>query len=204
MAGKLAQKSAITLRGSTDIVAEFFSYGINSILYQRGIYPPETFSRCQKYGLTLLVTTDDTLKKYLAEVLAQIKEWLYSMTVQKLVVVIKSVDTAEVLERWQFDIECDKSAKDPGAKPREKSETDINKEISAVIRQITATVTFLPLLETACVFDLLVYTDKDLDVPDSWGESGPQFISNSEEVRLRSFTTTIHKVDAMVCYKKDD
>jgi mitotic spindle assembly checkpoint protein MAD2 len=51
-------------------------------------------------------------------------------------------------------------------------------------------------------FDLLVYTDKDVEVPESWGEDGPQFITNSEEVRLRSFTTSIHKVDAMVAFKK--
>lgn len=51
-------------------------------------------------------------------------------------------------------------------------------------------------------FDLLVYTDKDLEVPAKWGEDGPQFIANSEEVRLRSFTTSIHKVDAMVAFKK--
>ena len=30
----------ITLKGSTDIVSEFFTYAINSILYQRGLYPP--------------------------------------------------------------------------------------------------------------------------------------------------------------------
>ena len=48
-------------------------YGINSILYQRGIYPPETFTRVQKYGLTLLVTTDEALKAYLGEVLGQVK-----------------------------------------------------------------------------------------------------------------------------------
>lgn len=48
-------------------------YGINSILYQRGIYPPESFTRVQKYGLTLLVTSDDKLKDYLNPVIAQIK-----------------------------------------------------------------------------------------------------------------------------------
>ena len=51
------------------------------------------------------------------------------------------------------------------------------------------------------VFDILVYTDKDLEVPNEWGESGPGIISNCEEVRLRSFTTTIHKVEGMVTYK---
>ena len=53
-------------------------------------------------------------------------------------------------------------------------------------------------------FDVLIYTDKDAEVPTSWGESGPHFVANSEEVRLRSFTTTIHKVDAMVAFKKTD
>lgn len=49
------------------------AYGINSILYQRGIYPPETFTRVQKYGLTLLVTTDPELKNYLNNVVEQMK-----------------------------------------------------------------------------------------------------------------------------------
>lgn len=31
------------------------------------------------------------------------------MTVQKLVVVVKNLDYGEVLERWQFNVECDKS-----------------------------------------------------------------------------------------------
>ncbi|XP_029458115.1 mitotic spindle assembly checkpoint protein MAD2A isoform X1 [Rhinatrema bivittatum] len=195
-------RSGITLKGSAEIVAEFFFCGINSILYQRGIYPPETFTRVQKYGLTLLETTDPKLKFYLNNVVEQLKDWLYSCSVQKLVVVISSIEGEEVLERWQFDIECDKTMKDDSA-PREKSQKAIQDEIKSVIRQITATVTFLPLLETACAFDLLIYTDKDLEVPEKWEESGPQIISNSEEVRLRSFTTTIHKVNSMVAYKID-
>ncbi|XP_078533566.1 mitotic spindle assembly checkpoint protein MAD2A [Lissotriton helveticus] len=196
-------QEGITLKGSAQIVAEFFSFGINSILYQRGIYPSETFTRMQKYGLTLLVTTDPELKKYLSNVVEQLEDWLYKCSVQKLVVVISSIENHETLERWQFDIECDKTAKDESG-PREKTPKAIQEEIRSVIRQITATVTFLPLLETACAFDLLIYTDKDLDVPEKWEESGPQLVSNSEEVRLRSFTTTIHKVNSMVAYKRSD
>ena len=40
--------------------------------------------------------------------------------------------------------------------PCQKSEDDVKKEISAVIRQITASVTFLPLLESACK-DYILY-----------------------------------------------
>jgi len=74
-------------------------------------------------------------------------------------------------------------------------------EIRQIIRQITASVTFLPLLETPCSFDLLIYTDKNASVPSKWEESEPKYITNSEEVRLRSFTTKIHKVEPMVSYQ---
>ena len=39
-----------------------------------------------------------------------------------------------------------------------KSQKEITSEIQAIIRQITASVTFLPLLTEPCAFDLLVRT----------------------------------------------
>lgn len=160
----------------------FAAFGINSILYQRGIYPAETFTRVTKYDMSLQLTTDPKLKNYLTNVVTQLKgcfffsvlnkpkilhscssifkmeikvsvaffhqtcyniilavvilfpfllffifllshilhcctwftpaEWLFDCTVQKLVVVITCLETNEVLERWQFDIECDKTAKE--------------------------------------------------------------------------------------------
>ena len=38
-------RNAITLKGSTELVTEFFGYAVNTILYQRGVYPPEEFER---------------------------------------------------------------------------------------------------------------------------------------------------------------
>uniref|UniRef100_A0A7S1G3K4 HORMA domain-containing protein n=1 Tax=Bicosoecida sp. CB-2014 TaxID=1486930 RepID=A0A7S1G3K4_9STRA len=196
-------KNIITLKGSVEIVTEFFGFSINSILYQRGIYPPESFSAVSQYGLSMLVTTDDGLKGYLSQVLGQLSSWLSRGEVQKLVVVITGVDSGDVLERWVFNVETDKSITASGGGV-EKSAKEIQKEIQAIIRQITASVSFLPLLDEPCTFDLLVYTDADTDVPRSWEESDPQYISNSTEVRLRSFTTKVHKVDAMVAYKTGD
>ena len=37
--------NAVTLKGSAKLVSEFFNFGINSILYQRGVYPAESFTR---------------------------------------------------------------------------------------------------------------------------------------------------------------
>jgi len=87
--------------------------------------------------------------------------------------------------------------------PTNKTEKDIHNEIAAIIRQITASVTFLPLLEQACSFDLLVYTNKDLDVPSAWEESDPRYVKDAEEVRMRSFTTSIHRVGTAVAYKSN-
>ncbi|GFO38384.1 mitotic spindle assembly checkpoint protein mad2a [Plakobranchus ocellatus] len=177
-------------------------YGLNSILYQRGLYPPESFTHAQQWGLTMLVTCDEELRKFCDQIISQVKTWLMDLSIEKLVVVIKQKGTDEVLERWQFDIDCDKTVNNETK--REASNKEITSGIQAVIRQITASVTFLPLLDKECSFDVLVYTDKGLEVPTSWGETGPHLIYNSEEVRLKSFSTTIHKVSAAVAFKKSD
>eukprot|EP01126_Amoeba_proteus_P039850 TRINITY_DN4221_c0_g1_i1.p3 TRINITY_DN4221_c0_g1~~TRINITY_DN4221_c0_g1_i1.p3 ORF type:complete len:100 (-),score=18.05 TRINITY_DN4221_c0_g1_i1:540-839(-) len=73
----------------------------------------------------------------------------------------------------------------------DKPESEIVAEIRHLIRQITQCVTFLPLLECPCSFDLLVYTDKSARTPSKWEESEAKYISDAEELRLRSFTTKV-------------
>ncbi|KAK9806247.1 hypothetical protein WJX72_007181 [[Myrmecia] bisecta] len=197
-----ATQNTITLKGSTKVVTEFFGYAVNSILYQRGIYPPEAFQQQRKYGLSMMVTADEGLTKYLSNVLQQMSEWLLQGVLQKMVLVITSVNTKEVLERWTFDLHTDAEVLNNGNVP-EKPESEIMSEIQAIIRQITASVTFLPLLNDPCTFDLLVYTDAASDVPTEWEESDPRFIANAADVKLRSFTTKVHKVDTLVSYKAD-
>jgi mitotic spindle assembly checkpoint protein MAD2 len=53
------------------------------------------------------------------------------------------------------------------------------------------------------VFNLLVYANKTATVPLEWVDSDPLHIKNAEQVRLRSFSTGIHKIDTAVCYKYD-
>ncbi|ORX91542.1 HORMA domain-containing protein [Basidiobolus meristosporus CBS 931.73] len=210
MATSQLTKGNITLRGSTQIVVEFFDYSINSILFQRGLYPPEDFKMVKKYGLNMLVTTDDALQTYLKQVMSQLNEWMLDGKISKLVLVINSKETMEVLERWQFDIQIvspengGQTENKSGAAPQ-KTEKEIHAEIQAIIRQITASVTFLPVLEEKCSFNILVYADKDVEVPTTWIDSDPHYIKkNSEQVKLRSFSTNIHKIDALVAYRLDD
>ncbi|GLE05985.1 hypothetical protein PINS_up015196 [Pythium insidiosum] len=123
--------------------------------------------------------------------------------VQKLVIVITGLESKEVLERWAFEVHAETPAQ-AGSVTSSKPVKEIMAEIQAIIRQITASVSFLPLLEEQCTFDLLVYTDKNSEVPAMWEESDPRFIQDPTQVRLRSFTTKIHRVDTMVTYKNPE
>ncbi len=89
--------------------------------------------------------------------------------------------------------------------PVEKSEAEIQAEIAALFRQITASVTFLPQLSGGdCTFNVLVYADADSDVPVEWGDSDAKEIVNGERVQLRGFSTSNHRVETLVSYRLGD
>lgn len=96
-------------------MAEFFVYAVNSILWQRGVYPgtfkiwkideafewhqlffpsralEDTFERKHEYGTVLQVTKDMKLKDYLGNVLGQVEAWAAQGNLQQLVLVIAKV-----------------------------------------------------------------------------------------------------------------
>ncbi|MBZ3879420.1 Mitotic spindle assembly checkpoint protein MAD2A [Sciurus carolinensis] len=122
---QLFQEQDVTLSRRAEIVGKFFLFCVN-----KAYIPSETLTPVQKYGLTLLITTDPELIKYL-NCVVEVKRLAVRCSVQKLVVVILSVKNREVLEKWLFDIECDLTAKDNSA-PREKSQEAIQDESCSV------------------------------------------------------------------------
>jgi mitotic spindle assembly checkpoint protein MAD2 len=98
------------------MVSEFFEYSINTILYQRGVYPIEDFSAVKKYGLNMLVTSDDQVKAYIKKIMGQLKEWMLGQKISKLVIVITSKETGEHVERWQFDVQINKAERSKSGK----------------------------------------------------------------------------------------
>ncbi|KAK7899705.1 Mitotic spindle checkpoint component mad2 [Exophiala xenobiotica] len=234
-----SQLHKVALRGSSKLVAEFFEYSINTILEAfilRKTSPRELdkqFRRwhqlkdgsVKKYGLNMLVSSDDQVKAYIKKIMSQLNKWMVGGKISKLVVVITSKETGEHIERWQFDVQIlskaskhrsakkapdkenaapeDAAPAEPEPEP-EKTEAQIQEEIQAIFRQITASVTFLPVLDGNCTFNVLVYADADSDVPIEWGDSDAKEIKNGEKVQLRSFSTSNHKVDTLVSYRLAD
>eukprot|EP01083_Nonionella_stella_P088631 247114_1 len=199
-----SKKNTITLKGSSQIVTEFLDYAVNSILYQRGVYPPASFGSAKNYGLPMQMTVDQELKDYLRKVLNQIEEWLRKHLIQRIVLVIEERDTKKTLERWEFSIDTDQEAAATEGKSTEKPLKAIQKEIQAIMRQIMSSVTVLPLLEETCSFDLLIITSKDCETPAKWEESGPRYIPKAETMTLKCFDTKIHKIEASVSYLAED
>lgn len=86
--------------------------------------------------------------------MSQVKAWLLTGDVQKLVVVVAGIDSGETLERWQFNVNVDQTGSNQSfgndennphnvvkaAPSKKKSIKEIHNEIQAIIRQITASV----------------------------------------------------------------
>lgn len=186
----------------------------------------------KKYGLNMLVSSDDQVKAYLKRITGQLTKWLIAGKVKTLVVVITSKESGEDVERWQFDVspqrgtvgevevevEGGEGGRAAVAKSSEngkqasattpvttgstkKPEAEIQAEIRSLFRQITASVTFLPMLDGRCSFNVLVYADGDVEVPMEWGDSEPREINGGEKVALRSWGTSSHKVETAVSYR---
>lgn len=158
--------------------------------------------------------------------MSQMESWLTDGDVQRLALVVSGIDSGETLERWQFNVSVDNGTegsveissaggndenkshnvmkggsvdKATVTKMGKKTVKEVHDEIQAIIRQITASVTFLPLLNEPCSFDLLIYTNTTAVVPKKWADSDPCYIMNSQEVKLRSFTTSVSHYFVLYC-----
>lgn len=126
--------------------------------------------------------------------------------INKISMVITNAHTKEVLECWDFKMQAevgdgDSDGQDPSKQTSSKQLSRIQNEIRDVMRQISATVSYLPLLDCICTFDVMIHTLQNTEIPAQWDETGAVFIQNAQAVQLRSFSTGLHKVDTVVNYK---
>jgi mitotic spindle assembly checkpoint protein MAD2 len=68
----------------------------------------------KKYGMSLLVCQQEQVKGFIDTNTKQIATWLETGTIQRVVMVIASMSTKEVLERWNFIIENDQEVLEKG------------------------------------------------------------------------------------------
>lgn len=125
MQAKVAQaplRTHLSLKGSVALVSDFFLYSIQSILYQRNIYPSDEFKMMKKFNTQVLTTIDEGLKDYLERAMNQIQEWLSRGEVKRIVVAIVEKETQETIERWQFDVDVTEKSSEETVESKENVE----------------------------------------------------------------------------------
>lgn len=118
--------------------------------------------------------------------------------------IITNVKTLEVLERWDFHVEYEGNPDESGGQVSEKPLKTIKNEIRDVLKQIASSVAYLPLLDCLCSFDIQIYTKSNVILPQQWSEAEAAHVKNAQSVKMRSFSTNIHKMETVVTYKNDD
>jgi len=147
------------------------------------------------------------LENYLARILEQVNTWLLTGSITQLVLAIIARDTRVVLERWVFDVTVhDPPAEGEAPRPA-KPEAEFQSEIRRILKQIVSSETFLPNFEDPTLFTILAYAKDSADVPvGEWVDTDPMAIEagKSQQVKLRSFSTDVHRIEAMVAYRYEE
>ena len=79
-------------------------------------------------------------------------DWLTQGKIKKLVLALCDVNSKEPLECWEFQIIPEETPTGELKQQGTKQLKEVQQEIRNVLRQITACVTFLPLLDCVCKF----------------------------------------------------
>lgn len=182
----------------------FLEYAINTILSQRGIYPAEDFEKVQQYGSTILLSKNSKIEEFLQKVLNQIEIFLNHNELEKVSMVIVNARTKENLECWEFNINVsgDVSGANKENFYNTKDFKSIQLEMDSVMRQISASVCYLPILRIICSFDVLLHTKETSEQPEKWVETNFEDIGgHMQSVPFSAISTGVHSINMAVSYE---
>lgn len=204
-------RSKLALKGSSKIISDFFEFCVHTILYQRGIYPSDEFKHVRKYNLPMIVSLDPEVTDYLNQLIKPIHKWIYQDKITRLVMVIVNRKTKEIVEKWEFQIELEKTNNISDDETQQSPEQlkIIQKTIQMVIKQITASITFLPILEGDFTFNVLVYANPNCKINEDWShfDQLDNLVMDKEgveQVTFKTIETSNHILGTSVTYKVND
>ncbi|XP_053665680.1 mitotic spindle assembly checkpoint protein MAD2A-like [Anopheles marshallii] len=201
------QDHYITLEGSASIIHEYLKYSVHSIIFQRGVYPSGDFLPEKYNDVPVMVSQNSKIRSCIDHITGEVKELIMKKLISKITVCIITLDKAEIIERWDFNIKPQYENEEVSDKPLSK----IQSEIREVMRQIIATVSFLPCLEERCTFDIMLHTASNIfeEQPNMVSEyleedAASIEVKNAQTLRIKQFDTGLYKVETEVTYRKAD
>jgi mitotic spindle assembly checkpoint protein MAD2B len=155
--------------------SDFLIVAIHTILYERGLYPPETFLLTRAYNFPVRQNRHPLVCKWIQDAVSAVHDQMLKGTVRRVVLVIYS-DQQEVLERFLFDVErfpvvAEKDAYtefDTESNPESEvraSRVDVDEQLRATVRMLAYCGAKLGELPEDCTFTLAVELKDDADPP---------------------------------------
>lgn len=206
-----SETATLNIKGSSRVVSDYFEICIHNILFQRNIYPKEDFKVIRKFGLNLVFSKDEEINRYIKTIIRQLHRWIFDGKINWLTLLIISKETDEITEKWMFHIDIIQDLKSNNLKNNEmctsKSIAETQQEIQAIIRQISAAITFLPQFDEPQTFKVLVHTIGDIKTSKDWDDAKhfkDMTEGNLESVKFNEFGTNNHSISTFVTYKTKD
>ncbi|GAB1524537.1 hypothetical protein RhiTH_007691 [Rhizoctonia solani] len=120
----------LTFNQTVRELVEFLEVAIHTILFIRGVYPPDLFVRRRKWDAPVYQSRHPALNEYIAGAVAAVRDELLLGTVDKMVMVIKSGQDI-ALERYIFSLQ---TVVQPGPSEMSRWNKDMSSKFVAVSR----------------------------------------------------------------------
>lgn len=163
--------------------SSFLVVAIHTILYERSIYPPETFISTRKYNFPVRQNRHPKVCQWILDAVAAVEAEMLKGAVDRVAVVIYS-SSAEPLERFMFDVssfpevpageifttfeepETDSyDGKGKGKETTQGSLVDIEEQLRATVRKLAYCGSKLGPLPEGCTFTVVVELKDKADPP---------------------------------------
>jgi mitotic spindle assembly checkpoint protein MAD2B len=159
--------------------SDFLVVAIHTILYERGLYPQETFLLTRAYNFPVRQNRHPLVCQWVLDAVTAIQAQLLKGAVRRVVFVIYS-QQHEVLERFLFDVsefpsvpEKERFTEFEGTSAMEGDEgeqlrvnkVDVEEQLRATIRKLAYCGSKLGELPGGCTYTVAVELKKDADVP---------------------------------------
>ncbi|KAI5455015.1 hypothetical protein NCC49_002290 [Naganishia albida] len=93
-----------TFNQMVESMTDFLEVAFHYILYLRGIYPRETFTKKKMYGVPVWQNRHPVVKGYIAGLLQSVTREMKRGILERIIFIIKSATTNQPLERFIFDV----------------------------------------------------------------------------------------------------
>uniref|UniRef100_A0A7S0MSC4 HORMA domain-containing protein n=1 Tax=Cryptomonas curvata TaxID=233186 RepID=A0A7S0MSC4_9CRYP len=125
------------LREASNVFCEFLEVAVHTLLYTRGVYPPEIFERRRKYNIPVRQSRYKELNQYISGAVQGAHFWMVKGVLEKVVLCIEDKSTGRKLERFVWEIDFDMAASPAlSTSSRVLTEPKNQEELEDALRQV--------------------------------------------------------------------